>query len=50
MKEGAVGKIRQKRQGQFYEQYIASMIEEASKLHMTKEEVIALVERGYDNE
>ncbi|HJA66782.1 GntR family transcriptional regulator [Lachnoclostridium sp. An169] len=50
VKEGAVGKIRQKRQGQFYEQYIASMIEEASKLHMTKEEVIALVERGYDNE
>lgn len=50
VKEGAVGKIRQKRQGQFYEQYIASMIEEASKLHMTKEEVIALIERGYDNE
>ena len=50
VKEGAVEKIRRKRQGLFYNQYIAAMIAEASKLKMTKEEIIALVERGYEDE
>lgn len=50
VKEGAVEKIRHKRQGQFYNQYIASLIAEASKLQMTKEEIIALIERGYEDE
>lgn len=50
VKEGAVKKIRQKRQGQFYKQYVAALIEEASKLHMTKEDVIKLIERGYEDE
>ena len=49
VKEGAVEKIRRKRQGQFYDQYIAAMIAEASKLKMTKEEIISLVERGYED-
>lgn len=46
----AVEKIRQKRQRQFYNQYIAALIEEASKLQMTKEEIITLIERGYQHE
>jgi GntR family transcriptional regulator len=50
VKEGAVNKIRLKRQSQFYEQYVASLIQEASKLQMTKEEVISLIERGFDHE
>lgn len=50
VKTGAVEKIRQKRQGQFYEQYIAALIREAEKLQMSKEDIIALIERGYDNE
>lgn len=50
VKEGAVKKIRKKRQSQFYNQYIATLIEEASKLHMTKEEIISLIERGYEHE
>ncbi len=50
VKEGAVEKIRLKRQSQFYEQYIAALIEEASKLKMTKEEIITLIERGYEHE
>ena len=50
VKEGAVEKIRQKRQGQFYDQFIATLIEEANKLNMTKNEIITLIERGYDNE
>ena len=50
VKEGAVEKIRRKRQGLFYDQYIAAMIAEASKLKMTKDEIIALLERGYEDE
>lgn len=50
VKEGAVLKIRQKRQSQFYNQYIETLIEEASKLHMTKQEIITLIERGYGHE
>ena len=50
VKEGAVEKIRQKRQGQFYDQFIATLIEEANKLNITKDEIIKLIERGYDNE
>ena len=45
----AVEKIRQKRQSRFYEQYIAALIEEATKLQMTKEDIISLIERGYQN-
>ncbi len=47
---GAVEKIRRKRQSRFYEQYIAALIEEATKLKMTKEDIIELLERGYKNE
>ena len=50
VKEGAVEKIRQKRQSQFYEQYVSTLIEEANKLNMSKDEIIKLIERGYDNE
>ncbi|MCD2491511.1 GntR family transcriptional regulator [Lacrimispora sp. NSJ-141] len=50
VKEGAVNKIRTKRQGQFFSQYIEALVTEAAKLNMSKEEVIQLIERGYDNE
>lgn len=50
VKEGAVEKIRRKRQSQFYDQYIAALIREAAKLQMTKEEIISLIERGYEHE
>ena len=50
VKEGAMEKIRQKRQGQFYEQYIATLVSEARKLKMSKEDIISLIERGYDDE
>ena len=49
VKEGAVEKIRRKRQGLFYTQYVAALIEEAQKLQMTKDEIITLIERGYEN-
>ena len=45
VKEGAVEKIRQKRQSQFYEQYVSALISEAMKLNMSKEDIISLIER-----
>lgn len=50
VKTGAVQKIREKRQGQFYSQYVQALVAEAAKLHMSKDEVIALIERGYAHE
>ena len=50
VKEGAVEKIRQKRQSQFYDQYVATLVNEAKKLQMSKEDIISLIERGYNNE
>lgn len=50
VQKGAVKMIRDKRQSQFYNQYIAALIEEAAKLQMTKEEIISLIERGYEHE
>lgn len=50
VKEGAIAKIQKKRKDQFYEQYIVSLVNEAQKLHMTKEEIQSLLERGYENE
>ena len=49
VKQGAVEKIRRKRQAQFYNQYVAALVTEASKLQMSKEEIIALIERGFEN-
>ncbi|WP_394682614.1 GntR family transcriptional regulator [Schaedlerella sp.] len=50
VREGAVERIRRKRQSQFYSQYVAVLVQEALKLEMPKEELIALIERGYINE
>ena len=50
VKEGALDKIKRKRQGQFFDQYIATLIDEASKLQMSKEDVISLIERGYEHD
>lgn len=48
--DGAMSVILKKRQSQFYERYIEALVIEAKKLSMTKDDVIALIERGYDNE
>ena len=50
VKEGAVEKIRQKRQGQFYDQFIATLFDEANKFHIPKKETLWLIERVYENE
>lgn len=50
VKQGALDKIKRKRQGQFFDQYIATLIDEASKLQMSKKDVISLIERGYKHD
>ena len=50
VKQGALEKIKRKRQDQFFDLYIATLIDEASKLQMSKEDVISLIERGYEHD
>ena len=50
VKDGAVEKIKTKRQDQFYSQYIESLINEAKKLGMTKEQIITMIERRYEHD
>ena len=45
--EGAVQKLRKKRQDQFYTSYISSLIDEARRLGISIEDVIAMIERGF---
>ena len=44
---GAAGKIRQKRQRQFYERYVLPLVAEARKLGLGREEVTQWMERGF---
>lgn len=46
VKNGALEKIKTKRQAQFYENYVQSLIREANKLNMTKQQIIDLIEKG----
>ena len=43
----AVKKLKQKRQDQFYENYIGRLVEEARKLGISSDDIIALIERGF---
>ena len=45
--DGAVQRLRQKRQDQFYTNYISSLIEEAKRLGITSDDIIAMIERGF---
>ena len=49
VKEGAVQKIRTKRQGEFLTKYIEPLVKEANKLSISKKNLLELIERGYDN-
>lgn len=48
--EGALDTIRAKRQASFAERYVDTLVTEARKLGMTKEQVLTLVEKGLDYE
>lgn len=47
---GAVEKIKQRRKQEFSETYIRALIAEAQKLSLTREDVISLIERGFEDE
>jgi len=46
--ESAVEAIRGKRKQEFYDAYINSLLSEASKLNISKEEIIEMIERRVD--
>ena len=46
--EGAVQTVREKRKNEFYQNYIVKVTAEAKKLELQKEEIIAMIERGYE--
>lgn len=48
--EGAVRSIREARQSQFFDQFIIRMLEEARKLGLSQQEVLNMVERGFDSD
>lgn len=43
----AVKKLKKKRQDQFYENYIGRLVEEARKLGISSDDIVAMVERGF---
>jgi DNA-binding transcriptional regulator YhcF (GntR family) len=42
--------ISNKRKNEFFERFVLSLLDEAKKLDMSIDEIIAMIERGYDNE
>ena len=45
--KGAVNQLQKKRQDQFFDHYISKLIDEAKRLNITSEEIIAMIERGF---
>lgn len=45
---GAVAKLEQQHKEKFYDSYIADMVREAKRLHLSADEVKAMIERGYE--
>ena len=45
--KGAVSKLQKKRQNQFYDNYVSRLVEEAKRLGITSDEIIAMIERGF---
>lgn len=46
--EGAVEKLREKRRQEFYNNYICSLVAEAKRLQLTKEDIKMMIERGFE--
>ncbi|HHV13449.1 MAG TPA: GntR family transcriptional regulator [Clostridiales bacterium] len=46
--EGAVEKLREKRRQEFYNNYICSLVAEAKRLQLTKEDINIMIERGFE--
>lgn len=47
---GAVNLLLEKRKKEFAEKYIDSLVKEAKRLKLTKEDIFSMIERGFNNE
>lgn len=48
--DGAVEKLREVRRGQFFTHYVQSMLREAERLELGKEEIMQMIEEAEENE
>jgi len=46
---GAESKIRSERRQEFFDKYVKSLVSEAQRLEITKDEIINMIEKGCDN-
>lgn len=49
VKKGAKERIMEKRKEGFYQNYVVSLIQEATKLQITEDHLLSLIQRGYQN-
>lgn len=47
---GANGKIKAKRQNEFYDDYVVNLVSEAKKLALPQTEILEMVKRGFDHD
>lgn len=47
---GAIEKLKEKRKEQFYDNFIRKLVDEARRLDIKKDEVINMLERGFEHE
>ncbi len=45
---GAVKSLREKRRMEFSEKYITALVKEAKRLNLSKQDIISMIERGFD--
>ena len=48
VQKGAVEQLKNKRKEQFFDHYVKNLIEEAKKLRISSQEILKMVERGFD--
>jgi GntR family transcriptional regulator len=48
VRTGAVEKVAAKHKQQFYEGYVDALIREARKLHLKKQDILDMIERGFE--
>lgn len=49
VRQGAREKLQEQRREKFYRDYVEKMIKEARALGLSREELVEIIERGYDN-
>lgn len=47
---GALEKLRDKRKELFFENYIISLINEAKRINVNKDDILKMIERGFEND